>query len=94
LKKELVRRRSWPTKRELQCAVYDYIETFYNRERRHSTLGYLSPREFEMVSIDKKKIRIQSPDVSPETGAKVRPSGWESRASNDANNLVAWHPTS
>lgn len=53
LKKELVRRRSWPTRRELQSAVFDYIESFYNRERRHSTLGYLSPREFEMISLDK-----------------------------------------
>jgi len=52
LKKELVHRRSWPTRRELQSAVFDYIESFYNRERRHSTLGYLSPREFEMISID------------------------------------------
>lgn len=51
LKKELVRRRSWPNRRELQGAVFDYIETFYNRERRHSTLGYLSPREFEMISL-------------------------------------------
>jgi putative transposase len=51
LKKELIRRRSWPTRRELQSAVFDYIETFYNRERRHSTLGYLSPREFEMISL-------------------------------------------
>lgn len=50
LKKELIRRRSWPTRRELQSAVFDYIESFYNRERRHSTLGYLSPREFEMIS--------------------------------------------
>jgi putative transposase len=50
LKKELVRRRSWPNRRDLQSAVFDYIETFYNRERRHSTLGYLSPREFEMIS--------------------------------------------
>jgi putative transposase len=50
LKKELVRRRSWPNRRELQSAVFDYIETFYDRERRHSTLGYLSPREFEMIS--------------------------------------------
>lgn len=55
LKKELVRRRSWPTRRELQSAVFDYIESFYNRERRHSTLGYLSPREFEMISIDIEK---------------------------------------
>ena len=51
LKKELVHRRSWQTRRELQSAVFDYIETFYNRERRHSTLGYLSPREFEMISL-------------------------------------------
>jgi putative transposase len=50
LKKELVRRRFWPNRRELQSAVLDYIETFHNRERRHSTLGYLSPREFEMIS--------------------------------------------
>jgi hypothetical protein len=31
---------------------FDYIEAFYNRERRHSTLGYLSPREFEMISLN------------------------------------------
>ncbi|MEX2107504.1 MAG: IS3 family transposase [Solirubrobacterales bacterium] len=55
LKKELVRRRSWPLKRELQSAVFDYIESFYNRERRHSTLGYLSPREFEMISTDQQR---------------------------------------
>jgi transposase InsO family protein len=52
LKKELIRRRSWQTRRELQSAVFDYIEAFYNRERRHSTLGYLSPREFEMISLN------------------------------------------
>lgn len=53
LKKELVHRRSWPTRQELRSAVFDYIESFYNRERRHSTLGYLSPREFEKIYIDK-----------------------------------------
>ncbi len=47
LKKELIRRRSWPTRRELRSAVFDYVEAFYNRERRHSTLGYLSPARFE-----------------------------------------------
>lgn len=51
LKKELIRRRSWPTRRELQSAVFDYIETFFNRQRRHSTLGYLSPHEFERIPI-------------------------------------------
>jgi putative transposase len=53
LKKELVHRRTWPTRQELRSAVFDYIESFYNRERRHSTLGYLSPREFEKIYIDK-----------------------------------------
>ncbi len=47
LKKELVYRRSWPTRRELSTEVFEYIEAFYNRQRRHSTLGYLSPAEFE-----------------------------------------------
>jgi putative transposase len=47
LKKELTRRRSWPTRRELQTAVFEYIEAFYNRERRHSSFGMLSPAEYE-----------------------------------------------
>ena len=48
LKKELIRRRTWPTRRELIGEVFDYIETFYNAARRHSTLGYLSPAQFEL----------------------------------------------
>jgi len=47
LKKELVRRRSWPSRRELVGEVFEYIEAFYNPIRRHSTLGYLSPVDFE-----------------------------------------------
>jgi putative transposase len=47
LKKELVHRQPWPTRRELGSAVFEYIEAFYNRQRRHSTLGYLSPADHE-----------------------------------------------
>jgi putative transposase len=47
LKKDLIHRRSWPTKAEARTAVFGYIESFYNRRRRHSTLGMLSPMEFE-----------------------------------------------
>jgi hypothetical protein len=47
LKKELTRRRSWPTRRELQTAVFASIEGWYNRRRLHSTLGYLSPEHYE-----------------------------------------------
>ena len=49
LKKELIYRHGpWRTRRDLASAVFDYIEVFYNRERRHSTLGYYSPLEFEI----------------------------------------------
>jgi putative transposase len=47
LKKDLIHRRAWPTKTEARTAVFAYIESFYNRRRRHSTLGMLSPVEFE-----------------------------------------------
>jgi transposase InsO family protein len=51
LKKELVNGQSWATRRELEAAVFEYIETFYNRQRRHSTLGYLSPHQVERESL-------------------------------------------
>jgi putative transposase len=47
LKKDLIHRRSWPTKAEARTAVFEYIETFYNRRRRHSRLGMLSPVDYE-----------------------------------------------
>jgi transposase InsO family protein len=47
VKKELVHRRSWPTRHELTSEVFEYIEAFYNRVRRHSTLDMLSPLQFE-----------------------------------------------
>jgi putative transposase len=51
LKKELVNRRSWPSRLELQSAVFEYIEAFYNRERRHSTLGMRSPVAYEQLRL-------------------------------------------
>ncbi len=47
LKRELVNRHSWQTRSELRTAVFEYLETFYNTKRRHSTLAYLSPVEYE-----------------------------------------------
>jgi len=49
LKKELIHRQSWPTRRELSSAVFEYIEAFYNRDRRHSTLGMHSPTDYEQL---------------------------------------------
>ena len=47
IKKERIYRQSWPTRPEARAAVFEYIEGWYNPRRRHSTLGYLSPVEFE-----------------------------------------------
>ena len=47
LKKELIHGRAWPTKAELRTEVFEYIEVFFNRRRRHSTLGMRSPADYE-----------------------------------------------
>jgi transposase InsO family protein len=47
LKTELIHRQTWPTRASARSAIHDYVELFYNRKRRHSTLGYRTPAEFE-----------------------------------------------
>jgi len=47
LKKELVHDRRYLTREEAKQDIFEYTEVFYNRQRRHSTLGYRSPAEFE-----------------------------------------------
>lgn len=47
LKSELIGRQSWSTHPELKLAIFDYVETFYNRKRLHSSLNYQSPTQFE-----------------------------------------------
>jgi transposase InsO family protein len=44
---ELLDRHPWPTRAGLRTAVFDFIEVFYNRQRRHSTLDYASPADYE-----------------------------------------------
>ncbi|OLT34941.1 hypothetical protein BJF79_32715 [Actinomadura sp. CNU-125] len=44
---ELLDRQRWRTRVELANAIFEYIEGFYNRHRRHSALDYLSPIQFE-----------------------------------------------
>jgi len=48
LKLEMVYRREFDTRAQARNEIFDYIETFYNRQRSHSALGYLSPVEFEL----------------------------------------------
>jgi putative transposase len=45
---ELLDRRSWRTRVELANAIFEYLEVFHNRQRRHSALGMLTLVEFEI----------------------------------------------
>jgi putative transposase len=47
MQNELLNRKRWTTRVELSNAMFEYIEVFYNRRRRHSQLGYVSPIEYE-----------------------------------------------
>jgi len=48
---ELIDRRVFRTQVEARMAIFDFIEAWYNRERRHSSLGYLSPRAYEEQAV-------------------------------------------
>ena len=47
LKKELMSDRAFATRDEARAAIFEYIEVFYNRQRIHGSLGYVSPEQFE-----------------------------------------------
>jgi len=48
LKTELVHHRQYATRTQATCDIFTYIEGFYNRTRRHSAIGYISPIEMEL----------------------------------------------
>jgi putative transposase len=49
LKKELVHHEDYRTRDQARASLFEYIEVFYNRQRRHSALGYRSPADFEQT---------------------------------------------
>ena len=51
LKRERVRRQTYATREQAKADIFDYIECFYNRKRKHSYLGYISPVQFEQRSM-------------------------------------------
>jgi transposase InsO family protein len=55
LKLELIHRRPWATRDQARGAVFEFIEVFYNRRRLHSSLGYLTPADYEC-----NKVHLQS----------------------------------
>ena len=57
LKTELVYQRRFATRAEAREAIFEFIEVFYNQQRRHSSLGYVSPMEYEMKFEEEKRER-------------------------------------
>ncbi|MEC7275792.1 MAG: integrase core domain-containing protein [Bdellovibrionota bacterium] len=50
LKKEWIYRRSYTTEEELKALVFEYIEVWYNKKRKHSSLGNRSPQEYKKLN--------------------------------------------
>jgi putative transposase len=46
---ELLNRRKWKTRIELANAIFEYIEVFYTRRRRHSALEHATPHEYDLA---------------------------------------------
>ena len=64
LKEECVERQSYQTRAEAWSSVFDYIEVFYNRQRRHSSLGYVSPSIYEQMKGEIKLVKYRSISLS------------------------------
>lgn len=65
---ELIARRTWKTKTEARLAIFTWIETWYNPRRRHSSLGQISPINFEKKEKEKlnQTTQITSAIIAPD----------------------------
>jgi len=48
LKRELTDDMTWESKAELEAALFEYIEIYYNRKRLHSSIDYITPEEYDL----------------------------------------------
>jgi putative transposase len=55
IKTELIHHEEFQTRKEAEEKIFDYVEIFYNRQRLHSTLNYMTPEEFEILNHQKQK---------------------------------------
>ena len=60
LKLELIDRHSWATRAQVRRAVFEFVEVFYNRKRLHSSLGFLSPVDYEATRVHHHKDALAS----------------------------------
>lgn len=73
LKKEKIYRQSWPTRAAARTAIFEYIEGWYNPRRRHSTLGYLSPIQFEQQHTELAQLALEAPIPPNGSVASIAP---------------------
>jgi transposase InsO family protein len=52
LKTKLVHGERYRSRLEARLSIFEYVEVFYNRQRRHSALGYRSPEQYEKLHIE------------------------------------------
>ncbi|OSM04198.1 putative integrase catalytic subunit [Magnetofaba australis IT-1] len=50
LKTELITNRVYDSRQEAMQAIFEYIEVFYNRQRKHSTIGYMTPAQYDQAA--------------------------------------------
>jgi hypothetical protein len=83
----------YATHDEAKADVFDYVERFYNPRRRHSTLGYLSPVEYENATAQLGTMSMNAGKPTAFSGSKVVPEGIESRFgwNNHARAIHRWH---
>jgi putative transposase len=84
LKKELVHHEDYQTRAEARTSIFEYIETFYNPKRRHSSLGYVSPSEFERNRWSNPAEPHPLPSNNP-NGCNHQSSGHDARQRSDSS---------
>lgn len=72
MQRELLDRRHWPSRVELASAMFEWIEGWYNPRRRHSSLGILSPHEFETLRPPPPKRHNLTNQTCPENRVKLQ----------------------
>lgn len=55
---ELLNRRRWRTRLELATAIFEYLEIFQNRQRRHSAIGMHTPVEYERIHYENQPVAL------------------------------------